>query len=226
MLFTAVYKRVYRSLSKEFKKLYRLNSIYLDPKEETNILDDQIGQQDFEEDTYDVCPAADPAATSSQEKQAKAQMLLSLIQLGTVDPMAVTLRLLEAQEQPRPQELLPKGPPPPDPKTQAIQAKSQADAQLAETKKQAMEQKMQQDAQHAMLEQRSKEFELTMKAQMAEQDRQHTQAMGALKLQLETIQGQLSVATAAQTHQQKMKQNQEAHQQKMSQQPKKGVNDK
>lgn len=225
MLFTAVYKRVYRSLSKEFKKLYRLNSIYLDPKEETNILDDQIGQQDFEEGTYDVCPAADPAATSSQEKQAKAQMLMGLIQLGTVDPMAVTLRLLEAQEQPRPEELLPKGPPPPDPKTQAIQAKSQADAQLAETKKQAMEQKMQQDAQHAMLEQRSKEFELTMKAQMAEQDRQHTQAMGQLKLQLETIQGQLSVATAAQTHQQKMKQNHEAHQQKMSQQPKKGVND-
>ena len=221
MLFTAVYKRVYRSLTKEFKKLYRLNSVYLDPNEETNVLDDQIGQADFEDESYDVYPAADPSATTSQEKQAKAQMLLSLLQLGTVDPMAVTMRILDAQEQPRPEELLPKQPPPPDPKVQAIQAKAQADQQTSQLKQQAIAQKMQQDQQHAALEQRSKEFELMMKSQMAEQDRQHAQAMGTLQLQMEAIKGQLDVATAAQAHDQKMKQGKEAHQQKMSQQPKK-----
>ena len=220
MLFTAVYKRVYRSLTKEFKKLYRLNSVYLDPNELTNVLDDQIGQQDFESDSYDVCPAADPAATTSQEKQSKAQMLLQLMQLGTVDPMAVTMRILEAQEQPRPEELVAKGPPPPDPKAQAIQAKSQADGQLAETKKQAIEQKMQADAQKAQLDGRSKEFEMMMKAQMAEQDRKNAEAMGNLKLQMEALMGQIKTASAAQSHDQKMKQADESHKKKLEQKPK------
>ena len=224
MLFTAVYKRVYRSLTKEFKKLYRLNRIYLDPKEETNVLDEQIGQQDFEEDTFDVCPAADPSASSSQEKQQKAQMLLGLIQLGTVDPMAVTKRLLEAQEQPRPEELLPKGPPPPDPKVQEAQAKTAMMQEQHQLKAAETQQRMQQEASKAQMEQRSKEFELTMKAQLAQQEHQHKAAMGALELRLKELDGQLAVQTAAQVHSQKLSHAQEQHQMKlktMAEKPKK-----
>lgn len=208
MLFTAVYKRVYRSLTKEFKKLFRLNRVYLDPKEETNVLDDQIGQEDFEDKSYDVCPAADPSATSSQEKSVKAQMLLSLLQLGTVDPMAVTLRILEAQEQAKPEELLPKGPPPPDPKVAAAQEESKAKVAVmqeqAQLKAVEMQQKMAIEAQHAQMEQRSKEFELAMKAQMAQQEHQQKAAMGALELRLKELDGILAVKTATQVHDQKM----------------------
>lgn len=227
MLFTAVYKRVYRSLTREFKKLYRLNRIYLDPKEETNLLDDQIGQEDFEDASMDVCPAADPAANTSQDKQMKAQMLMGLMQLGTVDPAAVTMRILEAQEQVRPEELLPKGPPPPDPKTQAIQAKSQSDQQLSQLKQQELAQKMQADAQAAALNQRTKEFELTMKAQMEEQDRSSKAGMAQLQLMIEDIKGKQSIVAGAQDHQQKMKQSDEKHQVDLrhkAEQPKKGAN--
>ena len=229
MLFTAVYKRVYRSLTEEFKKLFRLNSIYLDPKEQTNVLDEPIGQQDFEQESYDVCPAADPAASSSQEKQQKAQMLIGLIQLGTVDPMAVTMRLLEAQEQLRPEELLPKAPPPPDPKVQAIQAKAQSDQQLAQLKMAQTQQKMQSDAQKTELETRGQALQMMMDKQMAEQERQHKVALGALELQIESIKAHVGMVQSAQDHQQKMKQSDEQHQMKLkvtAQQPKKGNNDK
>jgi chaperonin GroES len=226
MLFTAVYKRVYRSLAKEFTKLYRLDSIYLDPTEETKVLDDQIGQQDFEEDTYDVYPAADPAATSSQEKQAKAQMLLSLIQLGTVDPMAVTKRLLEAQEQPRPEELLPKGPPPPDPKAQLAQAKIQAIQEQGQVKQQEAQTKMQMDAQHMQMEQRSKEFDQMMAAQNTHQENQSKLVQAALDAHLKAIDARLQTAMAATAHAQKMGHAEDVHQQKlrqMAQQPVKGT---
>ena len=228
MLFTAVYKRVYRSLSKEFKKLYRLNRVYLDPKEQTNMLDEQIGQADFEEDSYDVYPAADPAASSSQDKQMKAQMLMSLIQLGTVDPMSVTMRILEAQEQVRPQELLPKGPPPPDPKVQAIQMKAQNDKALADAKLAAEQQKAQIKAQEAQqelqlevvranMEQRSKEFERTMEAQNAHQENQQKLTKAALELQIAEVDAKLALAVAAQVHTQKLAQTESLHRQKVKQ---------
>ena len=41
-LFTAVYKRIYRSLQSEYKKLFKLNKVYLNPEKYVNILDTQV----------------------------------------------------------------------------------------------------------------------------------------------------------------------------------------
>lgn len=41
-VFTAVYKRIYRSLTEEFKKIYKLNKLYLDPNKYVAILDNTI----------------------------------------------------------------------------------------------------------------------------------------------------------------------------------------
>jgi chaperonin GroES len=227
-VFTAVYKRVYRSLTKELKKLYRLNRMYLDPQEEVLILDGPIGNGDFEEKSYDICPAADPQATSTQEKAAKASALTELLPLGTLDPMAVTLRILAAQEQPRPQELVRQGPPPPDPKAQEAQQQMQLEQRKVETQQGIAQSKLQMDAAKAQLDAHAKQQDMVMKQQLQAQEMQHKEAMAALEMKLEAIKGQIAVAgdqiavqqkTSAtnQEHTQKMQHNEEQHQQKIKQ---------
>ena len=157
-VFTAIYKRIYRSLSKEFKKLYRLNFLYIDPNTETMVLDEQIGPEDFNSKGYDICPAADPNASSQQEKLQKAHGLMELMPLGTIDPMKVTERILIAQEQPQWEQLIRQGPPPPDPKAQEMQMKMQMEQQSAAVKTQAQQQQME-------LNSRDKQQQLAMKAQ-------------------------------------------------------------
>ena len=179
-VFTAIYKRVYRSLDKEFKKLYRLNGIYFDPQEEVAILDTQVTQEDYEDDSYDICPAADPAAVSQTEKIAKFEAAMQLFQLGTLDAQAITARGLEAFEIPNPQELMAKGPPPPDPKQVEMQAKMQLEEKKAAVKAQSEAQKMQ-------MEQASAQLKMQMDAQMKSQEMEFKRVMAALDQQLKML---------------------------------------
>jgi chaperonin GroES len=114
-VFTSIYKRIYRSLTKEFKKIFYLNSVYLDTEQEVNILDEPIQKSDYTEEDFDVRPAADPNAVSAHQKLVKAQALVETMRLGTLDVMEVTMRVLDAQEQPNPEKLINKQPPKPDP---------------------------------------------------------------------------------------------------------------
>lgn len=177
-VFTAIYKRIYRSLTKEFKKLYRLNGTFLDPQTIVAVLDEPVGPDDFAAEGYDICPGADPTAVSSTERLLKAQGLLELLGAGLpIDPIKTTMRVLEAQEQPNWQELIPglqetgapQVPPKQDPKMMEMQLKMQAEQQKAELNKQETQFKM-------AMEARSKEFELMMKAQEGEMKLRH-QAM-------------------------------------------------
>lgn len=129
-VFTAVYKRVYRSLTKEFRKIYTLNRKYLNPEEYIAVLDIQVGQEDYKGPEDDIIPGADPTATSSQEKQGKVQALMQILNLGTLDPMAVTKLYLEAHEIAQPDQYIKQpSPPPPDPKMEAIKLKAQVEQQ-------------------------------------------------------------------------------------------------
>src|SRR3990167_6294146 len=185
-VFTAIYKRVYRSLQREFKKLYRLNGIYLDTTVEQNIVDEQIGPQDYESKSYDVCPSADPQATTKQEKLVKAQALMELLQLGTIDPMAVTLRILEAQEQENPESLLPKGPPPPDPKVAIEQMKAQMEQQK-------MQYEMQLKQQEAQMKEKESQLKMQMDGQMHAQKLQFEEAKMMLEMKGKMAEHQLNV---------------------------------
>jgi hypothetical protein len=183
-VFTAIYKRIYRSLTKEFKKLYRLNSIYLDPMTMQDILDEPVGPGDFAMAGYDICPGADPTAVSSTEKLLKAQGLLELLPLGTIDPVKVTMRVLEAQDQPNWEELIPglketgapQIPPKQDPKMMEMQMKMDAEQQKAQLSKQETEHRM-------AMEARSNEFKLMMEKQMGEMKLRHQHMKNQLDAQ-------------------------------------------
>ena len=234
-VFTSVYKRVYRSLASEFKKIYKLNREYMNNEEYISVLDEPVQQEDYKGPENDIYPGADPTAVSSQEKQAKIQAVMQLLQLGTIDPMAVTMLYLEAHEIPNPEKLMKQPQPQPDPKMEAIKAKAQVDQQKAQIDMQVAQHKMQ-------LEQATKEQELQMKAAQVQQeleakkmqailDAQLAQATQSSKIQMEqqaaqakmeqqAQQSKLNMVTQAMSHQQTMQQQAEQHKQQQKQIPK------
>lgn len=233
-VFTAIYKRVYRAMTEEFKKLYRLNRIYFDPREEQQILDTEVSQNDYDDTSYDICPAADPNAISQSEKMAKFESAMQLMALGTLDPVAVTMRGLEAFEIPNPQELMRKGPPPPDPKQQEAQAKMQIEQQKAQIKAAEAQMKMQIEAMKAEMEQKSRQAQMAMEAQMNAMKLQFEQAKQALEMrkahisaQSTALQAQQDVQASGLKHAQALRQGDEKHQAAMKQsQEKTPKNDK
>ena len=193
-VFTAVYKRIYRSLAKEFQKLYVLNREYMNPEEYIDVLDEPVQQSDYMGSENDVIPAADPTAVSSQEKQAKVQALMQILQLGTINPQAVTKLYLEAFEIPNAEQMLMQPQPPqPDPKQQEMQAKMQLEQQKAEMQMQLASGKLE-------IERASKESEAAMKQHLMERELEMKQMEAVLK------------ARAAQAgHQQNMQHTAERH---------------
>jgi chaperonin GroES len=104
-VFTAVYKRLYRSLTEEFLKIARLNYLYLNPTTEVQDLNIMINPQDFDPKAHKIYPGADPTAVSQTEKLLKAQGLMELLPTGVLDPVKVVQRILDAQEQPNVNDL-------------------------------------------------------------------------------------------------------------------------
>lgn len=219
-VFTAVYKRVYRALTSEFRKIYKLNREYMNNEEYVSVLDQPVQQSDYQGPEDDIIPGADPTAVSSQEKQQKVQALMQLLQLGTIDPMAVTQLYLEAHEIAEPQKYMKQpSPPPPDPKMEAIKAKAQVDQQKAQIDMQKAEHKAQLDQaveeqkiqmQHAQLaqEMKAKQMKAVLEARLAQAD-------AGQKMQIQAQQAHVDIATKAMTHQQQMQQQHEQHKQNL-----------
>lgn len=106
-LFTSIQNRVYRSLAKEYRKVFRLNGLYLDPAQYINVVDDQLAvlQEDFDESRVDILPVADPNLSSESQRIARYQILLQLINLPGLKPEAIAKRLVEALNLPNTSEL-------------------------------------------------------------------------------------------------------------------------
>lgn len=223
-VFTAVYKRIYRALDKEFKKVYKLNGTYLNQQTYSAVLDTPVGPDDFDIKNYDVCPGADPTAMSSTERLLKAQGLLELLPTGALDPVEVIKRVLQAQEQPNWEKLFTQQvqqsgqlQPPPDPKLLELQAKSSADQQKAQLD-------AQQQAQNQAMEQRNSQFKMMMDGAQKDADLRHESMMTQIKaagqyhMDQAKIQGErMKQQQSADTHAQSIQQGAEQHQQKLTQ---------
>lgn len=216
-VFTAVYKRVYRALTSEFRKIYKLNQKYMNPEEYISVLDEPVPQEDYKGPEDDIIPGADPTAVSSQEKQAKVQQVMQLLQLGTINPMAATVMYLEAHEIPQAeiQKLVMQPQPKEDPKVEAMKMKAQIDAQKAQNDMQISQEKLkmeqmskEQEIQHKAvlqhMELQGKQMEATLKGRSAQMDMQVAQAQHVQQLQQNHV-----------NHQMNMQHQQEANKQKL-----------
>ena len=166
-LFNAIFKRAYRSQRKEFRKLFKLNAIYLDQEEYFEYQDSESKalRTDYTADPKDLIPAADPDAFSNKERVMKAQMVSE--RAGSVagyDPIKVEQRLLESMDVPDSAEVYPlvpgvdeegnetgemvlKFPPQPDPSLEiekadmqrrTLEGQSRAEAQMLKTESDIM----------------------------------------------------------------------------------------
>jgi len=183
-LFTAIYKRIYRAMYSEFRKLYRLNHMYLDPEQAVQVMDEPMSNKDYDIKSVDIMPAADPNAASMTEKASKFSGILQLMSLGELDPGGVTkmgLEVLDLSES----EIAavarkqPKQPPPEMQKMQAEMQAKQQDAQMKQQQQQADFQMKQAEAQ-----QKIQVTGMMAKIKMAE---------GAQKLALERELGEMKV---------------------------------
>ncbi len=208
-LFTAVYKRVYRSMTKEFQKIFVLNRKYLDPEVFVSVLDEPVQQSDYLGPADDIIPAADPNAASSQERLQKAQNLLQLLQLGTINPMEVTQRLLDAMEEPAIEKLIMQPQPQVDPKVQQMQMKAQLDQGKAQSDMQMAQAKL-------SLEAASKEQEMQMKREMHQMELGFKQQEAALKGRIAELEGRMALQMKNQEHQMSLAQQAQNHQMSMA----------
>lgn len=191
-VFTAVYKRLYRSMAEEFIKLARLNQLYLNPATYVDVVEMEVGPDDFDMTKHKIYPGADPTAVSQTEKLLKAQGLMELIPSGVLDTVEVVKRVLEAQEQPNWEQVLNKQvaqtgqmpTPPPDPKVMESQAKVQAIGQASQIKQSEASFK-------AQLDQRDQIFKQMMEkqaaAQKAQQDEMLAQVQSAIATHTENM---------------------------------------
>jgi hypothetical protein len=109
-VFNGIFKRVYRSQRSEFRKLFNLNAIYLDPEEYFTYQDsdNRALKVDYTADPKDLIPAADPNAFSSKEKAMKAQAVReAAMSVPGYDPIKVEKRFLESLDIPDVDEVFP-----------------------------------------------------------------------------------------------------------------------
>lgn len=126
-VYSAIFKRLHRSLKIELKKLKRLNRIYLPPQSYFSVLDDVGGQEkifqiDYSEDVTDVQPYSDPNIVSDAQRMIKATQLSQMMEKGLIpNPQAAAKIILEAMDLPNLDELMTPPPSKPDPELELKQ---------------------------------------------------------------------------------------------------------
>ena len=206
-VFTAIYKRTYRALTKEFKKVFRLNSLYEENfSKAVAILDEPIGPMDYDVKSYDVCPTADPTAVSTTQKMLKVHALMELIPLGTINIMEVTKRILEAQEQPNLQALMQQPQPQVDPKVQTEQLKQKGEAQRQQFEQQDHQQEMMKAQWESQMDMKMRQFN----QKMDEMDRM-------MEARMKQMEAGLEMRRSETEHRQDLVQSREQHTAKLQQ---------
>lgn len=115
-VFTSIYKRIYRSLGYEFRKLYRLNRIYLSDtagyrqgKEWRSIT-----REDYAKGSG-VEPVSDPRMVTDMQRLGRAQFLLQFKDDPLMDGRQIRLEALNAATIPNAKRFMAQGNPPPPP---------------------------------------------------------------------------------------------------------------
>lgn len=182
-LFTAIYKRIYRALTKEFRKLYKLNRTYGTP---------EIQQLVNQYPEKAIVPAADPSASSKADKLRQLQELGQLLQLGTINPIEFTKRYLLAQEIDNPEQLM-----------------QQQPQQNPDEQKMQMEMAMKQQEQQGQMAVKQAELQLKQQQQIFDQKMKAQEFQ--MQQYFEQIKQQLELQKMGQEHSMSMQQQADQH---------------
>lgn len=143
-VFNGIFKRLWRAMKSEFRKIYRLNQLFLDDQvtyySAASGVAQKVLREDYSESEKVLCPAADPNMATDAERLIKARMLKEASTSSPgYDRVFVEKKFLEALRVTDIDKVFPgpdKIPPPPNPKVQIEQMKVQRDIQIAQMKNQ------------------------------------------------------------------------------------------
>lgn len=101
MVFTAAYKRIYRSLKDEFRIIAKTNAETVGPEEYNQFHDEEQmydPAQEYNLGSMDILPVADPRSVTKMQEAAKAELIMQLAREGMADPQEAGKRVMEAAE--------------------------------------------------------------------------------------------------------------------------------
>jgi chaperonin GroES len=106
-VFSGIFKRVQRSMHKDFDKLYRLNRIYLENESKYRIGDEErtVSRDDYAKGAG-VQPYADASMVTDMQKMARAQFLQSYQGDPNIKRVEVIRRVFDAAQIEKPEELI------------------------------------------------------------------------------------------------------------------------
>jgi chaperonin GroES len=101
-VYTSIYKRIFRAMKEELRKLYALNSKYLPDESYFMVLDsaEAIRRDDYTYDETDVQPVADPTIATAAQRAIKAEVGLKFIGDPDFDSRKLKRNFLEAYDYP------------------------------------------------------------------------------------------------------------------------------
>jgi len=115
--FTAIVKRLHRSLKKELAILYRLNGRYLNPEVYFTFQDKEgaVARDDYRAGDLDIVPVSDPNMATDMQRMAQAQFVMQFMGAPGMNPQEIIKRSLAAARVPEQDALFSKEKPAPDP---------------------------------------------------------------------------------------------------------------
>jgi chaperonin GroES len=129
-VFSGIFKRIYRALNEEIRKIYRLNQLYL--PEEYKFSGNVVLAEDYQDSSVDLRPAADAQVISDTQRVMQAEALkATALSVPGFNVYNVMRRYLEALKVPNIEEILPNPqgpnaiPSQPDVKVQVEQIKAE-----------------------------------------------------------------------------------------------------
>lgn len=181
-VFSAIFKRVHRGHKQEFKKLFRLNKLYLQPEDYYRFQDkvETIYLDDYQGDGTDVTPVSDPSLVSDGQILARAEALLKFVGDPMVKQLEIRKNYLKAIKTPNPEQFLIEEEPqiPPEVQAQIQQMQEQMQMmqqQLGEKERELAEQEQQmalteKDIQAGLAEIAAKRSDLDLREKLAIQN--------------------------------------------------------
>ena len=93
-VFSAIYKRIHRALSKELQLIRFWNNEIRNPLY-GEVIDTRMTQEDFSNDDLDFVPVSDPAVTTDMQKMAKVQFKMQFLNDPYIDQMKLRKQIWE-----------------------------------------------------------------------------------------------------------------------------------
>lgn len=184
-VFTAIYKRIHRSLAKELKKIYRLNQQYLTPEGYFRYMDNPqpIALNDYQGDATDVTPISDPTMSTDAQEMARAEAYMRMVGDPYVNQHEIRRRYFKSLKEENMESVLLETPQPDPAQLQKqLQEMQEQGQQMQQEFGKAQEQFMQsqQQAQEEVMRLQAENQELKQQLGMTEAEKSIKAGMDAL----------------------------------------------